>query len=85
MSTPVTARLDEAVVEALDQAVSAGLAPNRGAVIAKAVHEWLARHGEDAVVESYRRRYAEPDPDHADLIARMAAFSAAACLADRQR
>jgi Arc/MetJ-type ribon-helix-helix transcriptional regulator len=85
MSIPVSARLDEAVVEALDQAVLAGLAPNRGGVIAQAVHEWLARHGEDAVVESYRHRYADPDPHHAELVARIAAFSAAACLADSER
>lgn len=81
VSTPVTARLDPSVVEALDKAVRAGLAPTRGSLIADAVTEWLARHGEDAVVESYRRRYAEPDPGHDRLIADVGAFSAAACLA----
>ncbi len=81
MSTPVTTRLDPAVVDALDKAVSAGLASTRAALIADAVSEWLARHGEDAVAESYRRRYADPDPDHDALVAQIGAFSAAACLA----
>lgn len=85
MSTPVTARLDPSVVEALDKAVRAGLAPTRGALIADAVTEWLVRHGEDAVAESYRRRYAEPDPDHDRRIAGIGAFSAAACLAADER
>ena len=85
MSIPVTARLDESVVEALDRAVGAGLAPNRGAVVARAVAEWLNRHGEDAIVESYRRRYAEPDPAHDELIEQIASFSVAACLADSER
>jgi Arc/MetJ-type ribon-helix-helix transcriptional regulator len=82
MTIPVTARLDEQVVDALDRAVTAGLAPTRAAVVARAVEEWLARHGEDAITESYRRRYQTPDTDHDDLIARLAAFSAAACLAN---
>jgi Arc/MetJ-type ribon-helix-helix transcriptional regulator len=81
MSTPVTARLDETVVEALDRAVRAGLAATRGAAIAHAVAEWLNRHGEDAVAKSYQRRYAEPDPEHDDLVARIGTFSAAAWLA----
>jgi Arc/MetJ-type ribon-helix-helix transcriptional regulator len=85
MSIPVTARLDESVVEALDRAVEAGIAPNRGAVVASAVSEWLDRHGEDAIAESYRRRYAENDPSHDDLIERLASFSVAACLADSER
>lgn len=85
MSVPVTARLDQSVVEALDRAVDAGLAPNRGAVVARAVAEWLDRHGEDAIVESYRRRYAAPDPDHDQIIEGLAAFSVAACLADSDR
>jgi Arc/MetJ-type ribon-helix-helix transcriptional regulator len=85
MSVPVTARLDESVVEALDRAVEAGVAPSRGAVVARAVAEWLARHGEDAIVESYRRRYAESDPAHDDLIEKLVAFSLAACLADAER
>ncbi len=85
MSIPVTARLDETVVEALDRAVQAGLAPNRGAVIARAVAEWLRRHGEDAIVESYARRYGTPDPGHDQLVEDLAAFSIAACLADAER
>lgn len=85
MSVPVTARLDQSVVEALDRAVDAGLAPNRGAVVARAVAEWLDRHGEDAIVESYRRRYAVSDPDHEQIIESLAAFSVAACLADSDR
>lgn len=81
VSIPVTARLDEAAVRAADQAVKAGLAPSRGALVARAVSEWLARHGEEAVAESYRRRYTEPDPAQDELVARIGQFSAAACLA----
>jgi hypothetical protein len=85
VSVPVTARLDESVVDALDRAVAAGLAPSRGAVVAWAVAEFLERHGEEAIAESYRRRYAEPDPDHDDLVAGLASFSVAACLAASRR
>lgn len=85
MSIPVSARLDESVVEALDRAVEAGIAPSRGAVVARAVSEWLDRHGENAIVESYRRRYAGPDPAHDELIEKIAAFSIAACLAESER
>ncbi len=85
VSVPVTARFEEQVVEALDRAVAAGLAPTWAAVISRAVEEWLARHGEEAIAESYRRRYAEPDPAVDDVIARLAAFSAASCLADESR
>lgn len=82
VSVPVTSRLEEAVVDALDRAVEAGLAPSRGSVVATAVREWLARHGENAIADSYRRRYAAVDDDHERLIASMARFSVAACLAD---
>jgi Arc/MetJ-type ribon-helix-helix transcriptional regulator len=85
MSVPVTARLDESVVEAGDRAVEAGLAPNRGAVVARAVAEWLDRHGEEAIVESYRRRYGAPEPDQDEPLDKLAAFSIAACLADAER
>ncbi len=85
MSIPVTARLDESAVEALDRAVDAGMAPTRGAVVARAVSEWLDRHAEDAIVESYRRRYAESDPAGQELLEKIAAFSVAACLADTGR
>ncbi|MBM3695437.1 MAG: ribbon-helix-helix protein, CopG family [Actinobacteria bacterium] len=85
MSIPVTARLEEAVVEALDKAVDAGIVPTRGAAVARAVSEWLQRHGEAAIVESYRRRYAESEPGHDELMERLAAFSVAACLADNER
>jgi len=81
MSRPVTTRLDPAVVDALDRAVDAGLGPNRAAVIADAVNEWLRRHGEDEIAASYRRRYAETEPEHDEAIANLAAFSVAACLA----
>ncbi len=84
MSIPVTARLDESVVEALDRAVDAGLAPTRGAVIARAVGDWLALHGEQAITESYRRRYENPDTAHETLIDELAAFSIAACLANTE-
>ncbi len=85
MSIPVTARLDESVVEALDQAVNAGLAPTRGAAVARAVGDWLSLHGEQAITESYRRRYEESDPDQEALIGDLAAFSIAACLANTER
>ncbi len=85
MSIPVTARLDESVVEAIDRAVEAGLAPTRGAVVARAVGDWLGRHGEEAITESYRHRYGEPDAEQEVLITELAAFSVAACLADTER
>ena len=85
MSIPVSAPLDEGTVAALDRAVAAGLAPNRGAVIARAVGEWPARHSEEEIVASYRRRYSAADSEHNDLIERLAAFSVAACLAERER
>ena len=80
MSVPITARLDEEAVEALDRAVAAGLAPTRAGLVATAVGEWLRRHGEEAIAESYRRRYEHTDAAEADLVARVGAFSAAACL-----
>jgi Arc/MetJ-type ribon-helix-helix transcriptional regulator len=85
VSIPVTARLDDTVVEALDRAVAAGLAPTRGALVANAVREWLDRHGEDAIAASYQRRYGRPDPDHDALIAALSSFSVAACLANAGR
>lgn len=85
MSVPITARLDETVVAALDRAVDAGIAPTRGALVASAVAEWLKRHGEEAIVESYRLRYADTDPAHDELLDRLAAFSVASCLADSER
>lgn len=81
----MTARLDENTVEALDRAVDAGLAPNRGSVVAAAVSEWLARHGEDAIIASYQRRYEQPDETHDALVASLASFSVAACLAHDAR
>lgn len=80
MSVPITARLDEQAVEALDRAVAAGLAATRAGLVATAVGEWLRRHGEEAIAESYRRRYEHTDAAEADLVARVGAFSAAACL-----
>jgi Arc/MetJ-type ribon-helix-helix transcriptional regulator len=85
MSRPVTTRLDPAVVDALDRAVEAGLGATRAAVIAHAVDEWLQRHGENEIEASYRRRYTEPDPEHDETIASLAAFSVAACLAVNER
>lgn len=84
MSIPVTARLDEATVDALDRAVAAGLAPNRGAVVSEAVRAWLALHSHEAIDASYRRRYSEPDHAHDELVAALGAFSASACLAADQ-
>jgi Arc/MetJ-type ribon-helix-helix transcriptional regulator len=85
VSIPVTARLDDAVVEALDRAVAAGLAPTRGSLVANAVREWLDRHGEEAIAASYQRRYAHPDADHDALVAALSSFSVAACLANAGR
>ncbi|MHB1889815.1 MAG: ribbon-helix-helix domain-containing protein [Acidimicrobiales bacterium] len=76
----MTARLDEDIVEALDAAVAAGLAPNRGAVVSAAVRAWLAQHGEEWIVASYRRRYETCDPSDDELLRRLGAFSVAACL-----
>lgn len=82
MSIPVTTRLHESVVSAVDSAVAAGLAPTRGSVISEAVSEWLARHSEDAIELSYRNRYQVADSqDDEDLLAALFQFSAAACLA----
>lgn len=77
----MTTRLDDETVAALDRAVAAGLAPNRGAVISAAVRSWLSRHSEEAIVDSYRRRYADPAPDEDGLVWKLSAFSVAACLA----
>jgi Arc/MetJ-type ribon-helix-helix transcriptional regulator len=85
MSTPVTARFDPEVVDALDRAVEAGIGPTRAAIIVAAVREWLRTHGEDAITDSYRRRYAESDADHDRLVAELASFSVAACLAVSER
>ena len=85
MSIPVTTRLDAAVVAALDRAVAAGLAPNRGAIVSAAVRAWLAQHSEEAIVASYRRRYEDVDAAHDDLVAELSAFSGAACLAVSER
>lgn len=81
MSVPLTTRLDPSVVEALDRAVAAGLAPDRGSIVSAAVRSWLAEHSEDAIVASYRRRYADGDPAHDELVGELAAFAVAACLA----
>jgi len=85
VSVPVTARLDDTVVEALDRAVAAGLAPSRGSVVANAVREWLDRHGEEAIAVSYERRYGQPDTEHDALVAALSSFSVAACLANAER
>lgn len=85
MSVPVTARLDETIVDAVDRAVTAGLAPSRGAVVATAVNEWLARHGEEAIKASYKRRYGPPDVEHDALVEAISSFSVAACLATAER
>jgi hypothetical protein len=77
--------LDESIAEALDRAVEAGVAASRGALVARAFAEWLVRHGDDAIVESYRRRYGDPEPARDAVIEKLAAFSVAACLADCER
>jgi Arc/MetJ-type ribon-helix-helix transcriptional regulator len=85
MSVPITTRLDEGTVDALDQAVRAGAGPSRAAVVAQAVQEWLARHSEDAIVASYRRAYVEADPDHDELVARLGAYSAGVTASESER
>lgn len=85
MSIPVTTRLDESVVAAVDCAVAAGLAPNRGSVITKALNDWLARHSETSIAESYRSRYGQPDLQHDQLVAAISEFAVAACLANDER
>lgn len=82
MSSPVTTRLSASSVVAVDRAVTAGLAPSRAALVAAAVDEWLTRHSEEAIAASYARRYGQPDVEHDDLVAALAAFSVAACLAE---
>lgn len=86
MSVPITTRLDEGTVAALDDAVRAGAGTTRAAVVADAVREWLARHSEDAIVESYHRAYAEgdaeADAEHDALIARLGAHSARVMVED---
>jgi Arc/MetJ-type ribon-helix-helix transcriptional regulator len=77
MSVPITARLDEETVAALDRAVRAGIGASRAAVVAEAVREWVARHFEEVVAASYRRAYAEPNPDEVALVARLSSYSAA--------
>lgn len=81
----MTTRFDDETLLALDRAVAAGLAPTRCAVVSAAVRAWLAQHGEEAIEQSYRQRYAEPSPEDEELIRKMAAFSAAACLATNER
>ncbi len=79
------ARFDPEVVDALDRAVEAGIGPTRAAIIVAVVHEWLRSHGEDAIAESYRQRYGQSDAVHDELVADLASFSVAACLAVSDR
>ncbi len=83
MSVPVTTRLDQSTVEAVDRAVASGCAATRGALVSKAVRTWLADHSEEAILASYRQRYSNPETEHDALIADLAAFSAGACLPDQ--
>jgi Arc/MetJ-type ribon-helix-helix transcriptional regulator len=85
MGVPVTARLDDDTVAALDSAVRAGAASSRSAVVAEAVREWVQRHSEDAIAESYRRAYTDPDSDHEDLVAHLGAYSAKVLVDDPGR
>ncbi len=82
MSHPITARLPDNVVKAIDDAVESGAAPNRGALIAKAVNEWLSRHSEDSIRESYRKRYAGADKDESDLVTKLGLASAAIVISE---
>lgn len=85
MAVPITTRLDEDTVAALDSAVRAGAGPTRAAVVAAAVREWLTRHSEDAIAESYRRAYAEPDADRDERVARLGAYSATVMVDEPER
>jgi Arc/MetJ-type ribon-helix-helix transcriptional regulator len=85
MTVPITTRLDEETVEALDRAVRAGVGPSRAAVVAEAVQEWLARHSEEAIAASYRRGYAEPDTEHDALVARLGTYSAGVAVDEHER
>lgn len=76
MSVPITTRLDDEAVAAIDRAVRAGAGSTRAAVVAAAVHEWLSRHSEEAIAASYQRAYAEPDTEQEELVARVGSFSA---------
>ena len=78
MSTPITTRLDDETAALLDRIVQTGGAPSRSAIVGEAVREWLQRHSEAAVVESYRRAYTGPDPEEERLIAAMGTFAVAA-------
>jgi ribosomal protein S12 methylthiotransferase accessory factor YcaO len=68
VTVPVTCRLDQNTVDLLDRAVTYDVAPTRAALVVLAVDEWLERHNEELIVESYRRAYAEPDPEHDALM-----------------
>lgn len=63
MSVPVTTRLSEQTVAALNSAVEEGKAPDRASLVAVAVEEWLDRHSRERITESYRRTYVEPDQE----------------------
>lgn len=85
MGRPITTRLDADVVAALDRAVRAGAGPTRAAVVAVAVREWLAQHSDDAIAESYRRAYAEPDAEHDALITALGGYAVAEMLDEPAR
>lgn len=76
MSIPLTTRLSEDAVAALEELVAAGRAPSKGAIVAEAVRQWLERHHEDAIAASYRRAYATPDADRDRLLRAIAETSA---------
>jgi Arc/MetJ-type ribon-helix-helix transcriptional regulator len=76
MSKPVTVRLDEEVVQAIDNAVACGIAPNRSAIVSWAVREWLSHHCKEAIVASYRKLYGASDPEEQELITKLGTLSA---------
>jgi Arc/MetJ-type ribon-helix-helix transcriptional regulator len=65
---PVTIRLDDELLDAVDAAVAAGRAANRSVAIAEAVGLWLAARREQEIVESYRRRYQSGNAEMPDLL-----------------
>ncbi|MDA8270759.1 MAG: ribbon-helix-helix domain-containing protein [Actinomycetota bacterium] len=77
MSHPITARLPDDIIKAIDEAVKSGVAANRGALISKAINEWLSKHSEDAIRESYRKRYASSNQSELELVTKLGLASAA--------
>ena len=80
MSVPITARLDEQAVEPWTApSPRVWRRPEPGSSLRRLANGFAA-HGEEAIAESYRRRYKHTDAAEANLVAKVGAFSAAGCL-----